>query len=96
MKKITVEILTPECCVLRKEADMVVAGTVYGECGVLAGHMPLIAALVKGKMRVVDGAETTHVVVDGGIVNIGGDTVTVMSIKARIWADVDENQKIGE
>jgi F-type H+-transporting ATPase subunit epsilon len=95
MKNITVEILTPECCVLRKEADMVVAGTVGGECGVLAGHMPLIAALAKGKLRVVSGAETTHVAVDGGILNVSRDTVTIMAVQARIWADVPENQKIG-
>jgi F-type H+-transporting ATPase subunit epsilon len=95
MKKITVEILTPESCVLRKEADMVVAGTVDGECGVLAGHMPLISALAKGNVRVISGAETTHVAVDGGIVNVGRDTVTIMAIQARIWVDVAETQKIG-
>ena len=96
MKKITVEILTPERSLLRKEADMVVAATVDGECGFLTGHMPLIAALAKGKVRVVDGAETIHVVVDGGIVNVGRDAVTVMAIQARIWADVAEDQKIRE
>jgi len=93
MKKITVEILTPECCVLRGEADMVVAETVAGECGVLAGHMPLIAALSKGKLRLIDGAKTTHVAVDGGLVNVCRDTITVMSIQARIWVDAAENRK---
>jgi len=95
MKKITVEILTPECSLLRAEVDMVVVSTVDGECGVLTGHMPLIAALAKGKARLINGAETAHVAVDGGIINVFCDTVTIMSIQARKWADVAENQKIG-
>jgi len=52
MKTFQAEILTPERVILAGEVEALVLKGEYGYFGILAGHAPLIARLVPGKLKV--------------------------------------------
>ncbi|KQV05231.1 F0F1 ATP synthase subunit epsilon [Leifsonia sp. Root112D2] len=67
------------------EASMVVAKTVEGEIGILAGHEPLLAILASGEVRLtlVDGAAIKAEAEDG-FVSVENDTVTIVARRAEL------------
>ena len=61
-----VTIVSPESEVWRGDADLVVARSPEGEFGIMNGHIPFLAALVPGRVRVVLGGDSEddyHVIV---------------------------------
>ncbi|MFB2598003.1 F0F1 ATP synthase subunit epsilon [Herbiconiux sp. P17] len=67
------------------EASMVVAKTVEGEIGILAGHEPLLAILAAGEVRVntVSG-ERLVARADDGFLSVENDTVTIVARDAEL------------
>ena len=73
------EIITPE----RKAYEGQVSGVlVPGELGqfeVLNGHAAIIATLVAGPVRVRSGKGVEHFKIDGGVIEVLGNKVTVLA-----------------
>jgi len=67
-----VTIVSPEKRVWQGEADMVVARSPEGEFGIMRGHIPFLAALVPGAVRVVAGEEQHEFFVPGGFLEASG------------------------
>lgn len=90
MKKIALELTTPERIVFKIEADEVTLPTQEGEITVLPGHVPLVAVLVPGMMTVrADGAES-FVAVSGGFIEIQpGSQVIVLADTAERAEELD-------
>jgi ATP synthase, F1 epsilon subunit (delta in mitochondria) len=67
------------------EANMVVAKTVEGEIGILAGHEPLLAILASGEVRLtlVQGAPIKAEAEDG-FISVENDTVTIVARRAEL------------
>jgi F-type H+-transporting ATPase subunit epsilon len=67
------------------EATMVVARTVEGEIGILAGHEPMLAILASGEVRVTlaDGTKITAEAADG-FLSVANDVVTIVARKAGL------------
>lgn len=67
------------------EATMVVAKTVEGEIGILAGHEPMLAILATGEVRVTltDG-RSVKASADDGFLSVANDVVTVVARKAEL------------
>ena len=67
------------------EASMVVARTVEGEIGILAGHEPLLAILSTGEARLTltDGTRVTAEA-DDGFISVENDTVTIVARRAEL------------
>lgn len=51
MKTLTVNIVTPDGPVYDSEVDMIIAKTASGEIGILPGHIPTVAPLVIGVVK---------------------------------------------
>jgi F-type H+-transporting ATPase subunit epsilon len=67
------------------EASMVVARTVEGQIGILAGHEPLLAMLAAGEVRVtLVGGSTVTAQADEGFLSVENDTVTVVARQAEL------------
>jgi len=67
------------------EATMVVARTVEGQIGILAGHEPLLAMLAVGEVRVtLVGGSTVTAQADEGFLSVENDTVTVVARQAEL------------
>jgi len=67
------------------EATMVVARTVEGEIGILAGHEPLLAILSSGEVRLtlLDGTKVVAEAADG-FLSVENDTITIVARKAAL------------
>jgi F-type H+-transporting ATPase subunit epsilon len=90
-----VSVLTAEGELLSTEAEMVVIPAADGEIGILDRHVPLLAVLKAGPLRVVNGADEDVFYVSGGFVDVGRDerdatVVTVLADSGEHAADIDE------
>jgi F-type H+-transporting ATPase subunit epsilon len=99
---VDVSIVSPEQEVWRGEADMVVARSPEGEFAILRGHIPFLAALVPGIVKVVSGGDSNVFFVPGGVLEASGSRddyhVIVLADTARTLdeVDVDEAKRILE
>lgn len=84
------EIVTPEGKVFNDEIDYVVLPTGEGEVGILPGHIPLIAMVVPGEIKVVrPGGHEEFLAVDKGFVRVMGDVVAVLTEAAINIEEID-------
>jgi F-type H+-transporting ATPase subunit epsilon len=99
---VDVSIVSPEQEVWRGEADMVVARSPEGEFAILRGHIPFLAALVPGIVKVVSDGDSNVYFVPGGVLEASGLRddyhVIVLADTARTLdeVDVDEAKRILE
>ena len=83
-------LVTPEQIVLEEEIAALILRTDVGDATYLAGHTPLVGAIVPGLVRFQheDGTEE-RVAVHGGFVHVKSDGVTVLAPVAEREQDID-------
>ncbi|MCU7558101.1 F0F1 ATP synthase subunit epsilon [Macrococcus capreoli] len=88
MKKIALDIVTPNGSVYSEhEAELVVLQTESGEMGVMAGHIPTVAPLKIGAVRVTrSNTDKDYVAVTEGFAEIRPEKITVL-VQAAEKAD---------
>lgn len=85
MATLTVSVVSAEREVWSGPAAQVVAKTVEGEIGILAGHQPLLAILAEGEVRVTtESGERITVDAADGFLSVDSNTVTIVSGTAAI------------
>ena len=89
MKTITVNIVTPDGPVYDSDVSMVIAVTASGEMGVLPGHIPTVAPLGIGAVRLKTDNSTELVAVSGGFLEIRPEKVTILAQSAERATDID-------
>lgn len=92
MGQMTVQIVTPDGIKYDHHAVFVLVKTVDGEMGVYSGHEELIAVLEIGEMKVRRVDDENHVdwiAVNGGIIEVNKDIITVISDSAERERDID-------
>lgn len=78
MKSFQTEILTPQKTVFSGQAGALVLKGAFGYFGVLAGHAPLIARLVSGKLKLTkDGKESVYQT-GTGFVQVSKERVSIL------------------
>lgn len=82
---LSVSVVSADQEVWSGEASMVVARTVEGEIGILAGHEPLLAILASGEVRMtlLDGSKIVAEAADG-FLSVDNDIVTVVAREASL------------
>lgn len=90
MKTVAVNIVTPDGPVYDSEVTMVVAKTVSGEIGVLAGHIPMVAPLAISavKLKKEDGSQEI-VAVNGGFIEVRPEKISILSSSAELAENID-------
>ncbi|GAA2222931.1 F0F1 ATP synthase subunit epsilon [Herbiconiux moechotypicola] len=84
-KPLTVSVVSADQQIWSGEASMVVAKTVEGEIGILAGHEPLLAILSAGEVRVnATSGERLVARADDGFLSVENDTVTIVARDAEL------------
>lgn len=91
MAGITCTVVTPEATALEEKADFVALPLYDGEIGIGANHSPLIGRLGFGEMRLKVGGKVSHYYLDGGFVQVAGNTVSVLTNRALPADKVDAN-----
>lgn len=85
-KKLKFKITTPERVVYESEVDRVSAPTEMGEVTILPGHIPLVANLKAGELR-VDGK---NIFVAGGFLEVRpGNEVVILADAAEHEEEID-------
>ena len=83
-------VVTPERTALDMEAASVILPLYDGEFGVMEGHTPMIARIGAGELRVKSPqGHTVHYYVEGGFVEVLGDTVALLTMHAQPAAELD-------
>lgn len=86
------DIVTPERQLFSADSTFVAAPAIDGEMGVLPGHVPMVALLGSGEVRVTlaEGGEVEHFAISGGYIQVQGDNkVIVLADRAVNLNDVD-------
>lgn len=89
---LTVNVVTPDGLVYDHHARIVVAKTLSGEIGIMSRHAPIIAPLAIDEVRVKRVDSDTHVdwiAVNGGIMEVRDDVVSIIADSAERERDID-------
>ncbi|WP_125132491.1 F0F1 ATP synthase subunit epsilon [Microbacterium sp. 10M-3C3] len=80
-----VHLVSADAEVWSGEASLVVAKTVEGEIGFMAGHEPVLAILAEGQVRITraDGSKVTANAQDG-FLSMEGDELTIVAGNAAL------------
>lgn len=89
MKTLAVSVVTPDGPVLDDVYEMVSAKAESGELGILPGHIPLVAPLTVGAVRLKKEGNTDQVAVSGGFLEVRPDKVTILAQSAEKPSDID-------
>lgn len=90
MKPFHLEIVTPEKVALREQVTSLTMPTVEGEITVLADHVPLVAVLKPGELRIHRNGEEHPYALGGGFVEVDGRSVTVLADTIEHLEEIDE------
>jgi F-type H+-transporting ATPase subunit epsilon len=88
-EKLRLDMVTPYKQVLSQDVEEVTAPGTVGEFGILPGHTPLLTTLKIGELSYRQGAETFHVAVNWGYVEVEDDKVTVLVETAEPADEID-------
>lgn len=94
MKTIAVSIVTPDGPVYDADAEMVSAKALSGELGILPGHIPMVAPLAIGAVRIKKEGKTDLVAVSGGFLEVQPQKVTILAQAAEKAEDIDIERAI--
>jgi len=84
------EIVTPGAVVYAKDVHMVTLPAVDGQIGVLPHHVPVLTRVVPGEVIVRKDGQEEFIAVGGGLVEITGDLVAIVTDMAVAAKDIDE------
>ena len=91
MKTIKVSIVTPNGPVYESDVEMVITKAQSGELGILPGHIPMVAPLGIGAVRMKHAGSKQEdlVAVSGGILEVRPEQVTILAQAAEKAEDID-------
>ena len=89
MKTVEVSVVTPDGPVYNGEAEMVSTKAQSGELGILPNHIPMVAPLQIGAVRLKKDGKTEFVAVSGGFLEVRPDKVTILAQTAELAETID-------
>ena len=84
------EIITPVATVYSEDVEMVTLPGVEGEIGILPQHVPLMTQMVPGEMVLRQNGQDRFLAVGGGLIEITGDHVSILTDLAITAENIDE------
>ena len=92
MAQMTVQVVTPDGLKYDHHANFIHAVTKDGQIGILPGHINLIAPLEVEELkvrRVDDESHVDWIAVNGGIIEVKDDFITIVANSAERDRDID-------
>jgi len=89
LKKLTLEIVTPDRSLATEQVDEVVLPGSQGYFGVLPGHAPMLSSLQVGELWYRIGQEKHYLAIAFGFAEVLPDRVTVLAQIAERADDID-------
>ena len=89
MKTVEVNVVTPDGPIYNGEAEMVSTKAKSGELGILPNHIPMVAPLQIGAVRIKKDGKTEIVAVSGGFLEVRPDKITILAQAAELAETID-------
>mgnify|MGYP001459398565 FL=1 len=89
-EKFTIEIISPDRLILKKDVSEVVLPSFEGEMGILKDHIPLITFLRPGLIKIVEETEKILFVEDG-TVEFANNNLLILTSTAKELSDLNQN-----
>ena len=87
---LNLQIITPERVVLDQEVEQVSACALDGELTILPEHEPITTALTVDIVRFKSKGQESAAAVIGGLLEVTGNQVTILSDAAELDVEIDE------
>lgn len=94
MKTIKVSVVTPDGPVYESDVEMVSTKALSGELGILPGHIPMVAPLQIGAVRLISGGNTEYIAVSGGLLEVRPEQVTILAQAAEVSNEIDVDRAL--
>ena len=88
-KSFVLTVVTPEHKVFEQTVEMIILRTVDGEIGVLPGHIPLVASLSIGPLRIKTAGGERIAAINGGFLEVTAEKVTILTESAEMAEEID-------
>ena len=89
-EKFTIEIISPDRLILKKDVSEVVLPSFEGEMGILKDHIPLITFLRPGLIKIIEETEKILFVEDG-TVEFANNNLLILTSTAKELSDLNQN-----
>ena len=89
MKTIKVSVVTPDGPVYESDVEMVSTKAQTGELGILPGHVPMVAPLEIGAVRLKKDGKQELIAVSGGFLEVRPEKVTILAQSAEKSSEID-------
>jgi len=89
-KTLKLQIVTPEASAYSADVDIVTLPTIVGQIGILPGHVRLVTELIPGEIIVRRDGKTDYLAVGGGLVEVTGEHVSILTDLAVAAESIDE------
>ena len=77
---------------MQGEAEFAVIQAHNGEIGFLPDHLPLLGELGIGEMRIMKKNQVDYLLIEGGIVEVSNNTVTILTESAFLKQDLNADK----
>lgn len=94
MKTVKVNIVTPDGPVYDADIEMVSVRAESGDLGILPGHIPTVAPLKIGAVRLKKDGQTELAAVSGGFLEVRPDQVTILAQAAETAESIDKERAL--
>ncbi|QQD81730.1 F0F1 ATP synthase subunit epsilon [Bacillus siamensis] len=94
MKTVKVNIVTPDGPVYDADIEMVSVRAESGDLGILPGHIPTVAPLKIGAVRLKKDGQTDLTAVSGGFLEVRPDQVTILAQAAETADSIDKERAL--
>ncbi|AEB25878.1 F0F1 ATP synthase subunit epsilon [Bacillus sp. L381] len=94
MKTVKVNIVTPDGPVYDADIEMVSVRAESGDLGILPGHIPTVAPLKIGAVRLKKDGQTDLAAVSGGFLEVRPDQVTILAQAAETADSIDKERAL--
>ncbi|TVP80934.1 MAG: F0F1 ATP synthase subunit epsilon, partial [Alkalicoccus sp.] len=82
-------VVTPDGTVFEGQSHMVSVKTISGELGILPGHLPLVAPLAIGAIRIKQENQLHLIALSGGFMEVRQNEVNILAESAELPSDID-------
>ena len=89
-KTLKLQIITPETTVYSEDVDMVTLPAFEGQIGIMPDHVRLMTRMVPGEMIVRKNGQPFFLAVGGGLVEVTGKRVSILTDLAVAADNIDE------
>jgi len=91
-KTIELKIVTPEKVLLKEEVTSVSFPTTEGEITILPGHIPIIAAIKPGEVRLSKEGKEQYFSITKGVIEVDGQSITLLTDAAEHAEEINEKR----